>query len=344
MMRFPIELSQSADVCNEFTAADQALFSTAVEWLNGAISALASPDWPRQLAVERGIDVATAALYEHLRREDRLISAGYADIPSLAVNSSGNPRGFKLAIVPGAFYREHPQTGADGAPLMVAARALGCDATVVPTPSIGTLAEGAGALLTWLQAQSGDQIVLASLSKGGADVKMALADPRASLAFSKVKAWINIGGITEGSPMVSWLLERKLLTSLYRFLFWKRGRNFQFIRDLDRRVGAPLAHRVVLPAHLQVIHVIGFSLRRHIQGKRAKSWHRRLSPLGPNDGAVILADSLAIPGKVIAAWGADHFSPQRLDLKLMLTAAFREIFGCREQTPDRNRTLHPATI
>ena len=184
--------------------------------------------------------------------------------------------------------------------------------------------------------------MLASISKGGADVKVALADHRAAYAFAKVVGWINIGGITDGSPMVNWLLQRKLPTLIYRFLFWRRGRNFQFIRDLDRRPDAPLSCPAAIPPHVRVVHVIGFPLAGHVRGKRAEAWHRRLAPLGPNDGAVILADSLAIPGKVIAAWGADHFSPHQLDLQAMLTVAFREIFGHGNSSPVPRNALSPA--
>ena len=79
-------------------------------------------------AAERGIDVATAALYEQLRREGRLFSAASVGNPSPVEDSSDSARGATLAIVPGAFYREHPQTGADGAPPIAAARSLGCGA------------------------------------------------------------------------------------------------------------------------------------------------------------------------------------------------------------------------
>lgn len=339
-----LDASASADAGSEFGSSDRALLATAGQWLDASAAMLASADWPRRLAAERGIDLATAALHEQLRRDGRLILAAGAGNSSPSENSSDNAQGATLAIVPGAFYREHPQTGADGAPLIAAARALGCQATLVPTPSIGTLAEGADALLAWLETQTVDRIVLASLSKGGADVKMALAHPRAARAFARVVGWINVGGITNGSPMVSWLLQRKLPTLIYRFLFWRRGRNFQFIRDLERRPDSPLSFPVAIPPHLRVIHIIGFPLARHVRGKRAEAWHRRLAPLGPNDGAVILADSLAIPGKVFAAWGADHFSPQQLDLPAMLTAACREIFGDGQSSPASRNSLSPAVV
>ena len=35
--------------------------------------------------------------------------------------------------------------------------------------------------------------------------------------------------------------------------------------------------------------------------------YRRLSPLGPNDGTVLLEDVFALPGRVYPVWGADHY-------------------------------------
>ncbi len=107
--------------------------------------------------------------------------------------------------------------------------------------------------------------------------------------------------------MVSWLLARKLPSLLYRLLFWLRDQDFGVIRDLDRRSGCPLDFELQAPEHLKLVHVVGFPLARHMSSNRARRWHRRLSPLGPNDAVTILADVCKLPGLILPVWGTDHY-------------------------------------
>jgi hypothetical protein len=212
-----------------------------------------------------------------------------------------------LGVVPGAFYREHPDTGADGKSVCRIAAALGCRTYVIPTHSVGSAAANGQIICDWLERTAAGNIILCSLSKGGADVKLALARPEAPRAFRNVVAWINAGGITAGSPMARWILNRPLLAAIYRVLFWWRGQDFRFVRDIARHSNSPLDFPIAAPSHVRVIHVLGFPLTSHLRGRPTQRWHRRLAAWGPNDGATILADSLQIPGLVLPVWGADHY-------------------------------------
>jgi len=140
-----------------------------------------------------------------------------------------------------------------------------------------------------------------------------LQHSQASEAFEGVVAWLNIGGVTSGSPIVTWALSRRIPSLIARVLFWWRRRNFQFLLDLDRRAGKPLDFPLRAPEHLKMIHVVGFPLKRHLSTKRSRLWHRRLSEYGPNDAATVLIDSCKLPGIVIPVWGADHYSVDRVD-------------------------------
>jgi hypothetical protein len=314
-------MAMSGDVDEQ----DRALLEQAAAWLRNADPKVLRGDWPRELARERGIDFATAALYWHAcstKPADWLAADGESANEALLKLALAD---LTVAVAPGAFYKEHPWTGADGAAIRESVKSLGCNTALIPTASVGTLAANAETIVSWLAERSEQRVVLVSLSKGGADVKAAFAHPRAAKAFSKLVAWINIGGVTDGSPMVAWLLQRRLATQIYRFLFWRRGRDFQFIRDLDRRRGAPLDFELVSPPQLRMIHVVGFPLRRHLRSKRAIAWHRRLSPWGPNDGAAILADSCKLPGTIVPVWDADHFSKERVDLSALTARLLRAI-------------------
>jgi hypothetical protein len=303
----------------EFDEEDLGLLDAAEAWLRGADSAELQGDWPCRLSATRGIDFATAALYRFVCSHSAFpdLSEGTADEQG-AGDTSRALRDVTVAVVPGAFYREHPTTGADGAAIRSAASELGCRTALISTASIGTLAANANDILAWLDRRTNERVILISLSKGGADVKVALSHPDAQTAFGSVIGWINVCGTLAGSPSVAWLLERRLPTLIYRFLFWRRGRDFQFIRDLDRRPPGPLDVPLHVPPWLRTVHIVGFPLRRHISTRRMAAWHRRLAPWGPNDGAAVLADSCLAPGAVVPVWGADHFSLDRVDLRALL--------------------------
>jgi hypothetical protein len=229
-----------------------------------------------------------------------------------------------LVIAPGAFYREHPKTGADGKSLCQVAETLGCRTHVIPTQSVGSAAVNGQIICDWLERRGERNIILCSLSKGGADVKMALAKTEAAAAaFRNVVAWINVGGITAGSPMATWILGRPLLAQIYRALFSWRGQDFGFVRELVRRNGSAFDFEINVPPHIKAIHVLGFPLSHHFRRRPSRRWHRRLARWGPNDGATILADSCNMPGFILPIWGADHYLNTNHTPEKLLAAILR---------------------
>ena len=310
-----------------------------------------TPGSLQRLAEEDGIDFATALLYDRLIRSPQH-GPGVAHIESLPPHPGPLPRSggegvhgvaalpgnafsplaptgrgdggegarpITLAIVPGACYVEYPHTGAGGERLGAIAETLGCQTKVVPIKSFGSLAENAQTICDWLSCCTDDRIIVVSLSKGGADVKLALARPEADLAFRRVKSWVSLSGIIYGTPLADWFLGRPLSRVLLRLLCWYRGYRFDYLQDLGRRPGGPLDSDLRLPDHLKVVHVIGFPLIRHLSSPLARRTHRRLAPLGPNDGGgILLADVLRLPGLVYPVWGADHYLQPDGDMRPLI--------------------------
>src|SRR5262249_40372256 len=137
----------------------------------------------RDLTAREGIDAATTFLYRSL-----LASPCHGPFIHRIEEIRRRPAatawgsGAVLVIVPGAFYRENPRSGADGHVVREQAEKLGCPTDLVPLASTGGAKENGRILIDWLAQRSrraSRPIILASLSKGGADVKMALAEPDA---------------------------------------------------------------------------------------------------------------------------------------------------------------------
>ena len=55
-----------------------------------------------------------------------------------------------IGVVPGAFYRTHRNTGADGVRVLAIAHKLGCEAELIPVRSFGRLEENADIILDWI--------------------------------------------------------------------------------------------------------------------------------------------------------------------------------------------------
>jgi hypothetical protein len=260
-----------------------------------------------QLASEQGIDFATALLYDRLRRSEQH-GPFIRQMDELLANPPEFPAEMDvlIAVAPGAYYRELPRAGGDGRLLREQVAAHGCRTAVIPTRSMGSVIEKGQIIADWLAERPHERIVLASLSKGAADIKAALARPEAAMAFRSVAAWINLSGLPNGTPIANWLFERKLAMLFYRAAFWWKGLDIEVLRQTLWGPGAVLDFPLTLPPHVRLISVVGFPLRRHLSSKALRRYHHRLAPRGPNDGLLLLADSCRLPGLVYPVWGADH--------------------------------------
>ena len=258
----------------------------------------------RQLAQERGLDFATAVLYHALRQSPRQgpliarLDEPVQKTPMLDV---------EIVIVPGAFYKEKPDTGADGRIIQASARRLGITTVTVPLLSFGSIADNATLLADWLRQRTKLPIVLVSHSKGTTEIRQLLARPDAADLFRRVQAWIDLSGLFLGTPIIDWLRRHRLNWWLVRLLFWWKGFAFSVLNEIDRAACPPWPGALDAVPHLDVIHVIGFPLERHLTMPIVRRGYRRLSPLGPNDGTVLLEDVFALPGRVYPVWGADHY-------------------------------------
>lgn len=253
-----------------------------------------------QLTREHGVDFATALWYDRVRNAEPH-QAFIQAVEALDADAALPPTSARLLLAPAAFWREYPQFGADGAAVLAVARGLGMDAEMIRTPSTGSVSENARVIREALEREEDGSVVLVSLSKGGADVRVALEqDP--ALA-RKVRAWINVCGILHGSPLVDEMLDgawwRRLAVRAF-LARWRAG--FGLIRELRH---APLP-RATAPAGVFVINVVACPLSIHTAGAITRR-HRQLAALGPNDGSTLLTDAIVDGGVVYPVWGADHY-------------------------------------
>jgi len=280
------------------------LLGEAARWLADAPPDALEIEALRSLADGRGMDFATTVLYQAVRRSER----HGPTIAALEGASVDNQRlDADIVIVPGAFYREKTHTGADGHLVRKTATELGYRVEVVPLRSFGSVHGNAQILAEWLLQHGERPVVLVSHSKGSTEVRHALARTDAATVFRSVVGWVDLSGLFYGTPLVSWLRSQRVRWWLTRLLFWFKGYTFSALDEIDRCACPPWPGALECAPHLRVLHVVGFPLQRHLTAPLMQRGHRRLSPFGPNDGTIVLADVLALPGVVYPVWGADHY-------------------------------------
>jgi hypothetical protein len=279
--------------------------------------ALATP----QSAAE-SLDEATARLYRSVCESEphREFIATIEQLMRETASAPPPPDDTTLVIVPAAFYRENPRSGADGHIVRAQAEALGWKVESIPLASDGSTLANARTISDWLVAHGGGRLVLVSLSKGGSDLKVALAQADAARAFERVAGWINLCGILDGTPLSDWLLSWQVEAALSRLYYRMLGITVDFVRDLRRERGGPLDFPLRLPAHMQLISIVGFPLRKHMTSGLARRCYDRVAPHGPNDGVIVLCDVCAQPGLIYPIWGADHLLRSGTEINRLLRA------------------------
>lgn len=249
------------------------------------------------------IESATALLYDRILRrgENRSFLESVLNVPEKPQMDS-----VVVGIVPGAFYREHKHTGADGERITTILQEFGLSTGVVPVHSFGRVEENARIINEWVQAQT-RQVLLVTLSKGGADVKTALKLGGGE-AWGRVRAWVNLSGLVQGTPLIAWLRRQPLRMVGVRILLWLRGQSFTAADDLQHGEDGSLTGWPPLPTTLRLVHVLAFPLMRHLRHRWAFRAYKRLAPLGPNDGGgILLEDAARLPGIICPLWGLDHY-------------------------------------
>jgi hypothetical protein len=267
------------------------------------------------LTAREGIDLATAVLYLWARQRHRaFIDAvdAFEPTPGARLDLPGT-----LLIAPAAGWRERPEYGGDGAVIRSIAEDLGIATGLIELGSTASIAHNAALLRRALAEHPASSVILATASKSAAELKVAVREPGAHR--DAVKAWVNLGGLLQGTPLLDWGRRHRMTWLFVRLFMLAKGIESSFLDGLSWRTPL-LTGPCTLPADIPVINVVGFPLRSHLSGTIAKR-HGHLAPLGPNDGYGLLLDAMA-PGHVYPVWGASHYLRAPL-----LTKAFYGMFA-----------------
>lgn len=254
----------------------------------------------RALSRTGSSDLAARVLYEGLLASQHGDFVRYLDgLPNNQPAAQAD--GIRLLIVPGMFYREHPEVGADGGLALEIARRFGFDAEIVALKSTGSVSQNSAILAERLEHEQGTALWLLSLSKGSSDVRHCLQTRRPN---SGVRGWVSVAGTPKGSPLAARKTASGARRLFYRALCKVAGVDFGAVEEMAPN--HPFWHIDDWPPALEIIQVLPIPLACHIQGI-LRSRHDALLQYGPNDGFVPVTDVLELPGVIYPVWGCDHF-------------------------------------
>jgi hypothetical protein len=288
-------------------------------------------------SLSRDYSVDTAALFYAQRLLD---DPGNRALQSLfdqqiAELESGSPgpgdaleRQYRVVFVPGWLYRSKPWTGADMAAPRALLDRLDIEHHFLELLDNGAVEDNAHFLVMGLRPllQDGRPVIIVSGSKGGPEVALALGRLLTPEETRPIKAWLNICGALQGSPLadkwtawpVAWVTE-----VLFRLRGWG---GLEGLRSLSVRRSQRRASAIRLPEHVLVVNYVGVPVSGTILDTEFEKrfTYGQLRDHGPNDGLVLIPDEIEPGGLTVTEVGRGHFLSYP-DFGLRATALLRAV-------------------
>jgi hypothetical protein len=267
----------------------------------------------RRLGEEVSMDFAALAFARALLADpkSRGVQTAFEDFLRGGIERSAaalrRPRAFPYTVVfaPSWLYRSHPETGSDfGAQRQLLAR-LGIPTKLVASGESDSVEDNAAAIAAAVRAMDipRGRIILVSASKSGAEALLALSQltPQES---ARVAAWVNIAGALRGTPLADKTL-RAPARWLARGIFWASRWDWAGLTSLATEPRRQRMDGLQLPGSITVLNVVAVPVSGSVT-YQVFSGYQVLISEGPNDGVVLLADTVWPGGVNLVALGADH--------------------------------------
>lgn len=249
---------------------------------------------------------------------------------------------YQILFVPGWDYVKNGHvSGADFAKPRELATKFGFENYLVPLPSTGSVEEGAIVLAAEIarHSRSGKKIILVGSSAAGPAIQLVLGERLGKKELSSIKAWLNLGGILQGSPLVDYS-EKRPQRWWFDLVVWYKGWDKKAIRSMGTAASRRRFSRLQLHSDIVVLNYMGIPLSGQLS-QYAEAGYRILRPYGPNDGLALLTDEIAPGSLTVVALGNDHYFAEDPEIdkktvalmKLVVTYLNENLTsGCAKQT------------
>ena len=282
----------------------------------------------RELGQEVSVDFAALAFARAIGADagSRVVQAAFERFLQAGLERSAaalrRPRAFPYTVLfaPSWLYRSHPETGSDFARQRRLLDRLGIPNRLITSGESDSVEDNAAAIAAAVRAarSDNDRVMLVSASKSGAEAALALSRLLTPEETTGVAAWVNIAGALHGTPLADAAL-RPPASWMARTIFWINGWNWSGLASMATEPSRRRLEGARLPEAITVVNVIAVPVSGSV-GATVYGGYRVLLSDGPNDGVVLLANTVWPSGVNLVALGADHlFRRSREDAYMLAT-------------------------
>ncbi len=269
----------------------------------------------RDLAKEVSTDFAALAFARALSADERsrTVQAAFDDyLRDGAARSEAalrQPGGFPYTVLfaPAWLYRSHPEVGADFGRQRKLLERLGIPHRLIPSPESGSVEDNAATIAETVREIGCNEgaLILISTSKSGAEVALALSRLLTAGETACVAGWLNAGGALSGTPLADAAL-RPPASWFTNLVLWFSGWDRAGLVSMATGPSRERLNGARLPASIAVVNLVAVPVSGTV-GSTLYGGYKVLRPHGPNDGVVLLADTVWPGGANLVALGSDHF-------------------------------------
>jgi hypothetical protein len=303
----------------------------------------------KKLADKTSMDFAALVFARALAAEprSRAVQAAFdrflREGPERSADALRRPRAFPytLLFAPSWLYKSHPENGSDFANQRRILETLGVRNRLVESGESDSVEDNTAVIVRAIRDTGCEDgpIVLVSASKSGAEAATALSGLTSDEAAC-VAAWINIAGALRGTPLADSAL-RVPVRWLARGIFFLSGWSWDALESLETERSRHRLETLRLPETITVLNVVAVPVSGSV-GYQVYPGYQVLRSRGPNDGVVLLADTVWPGGVNVVALGADHlFARWREDAYILAMLRALDI-AIRGLGPDREPTVTAA--
>lgn len=269
----------------------------------------------KAISNQYSVDFAALFLAENLQKNElnkdiqKNFNLFLNDHQSTLLNLNHHKDRYIVLFVPGWDYKKNSHiTGADFAVQRRLVSELKIENRLVEVPPTGSVEEIAVYLLNDISSyiNTYKDIIIVGASSAGPAIHWVLAEKLENNHRSKIKAWLNIGGILQGSPLIDHY-QQWPQNMLFNTIAWINDWNVENLYSLSADTSRKRYSNLdLLDENLKVINYLGLSLSGQLSELSIDTYPLLVTE-GPNDGLTPLTDIVAPNSATIIATGSDHF-------------------------------------
>ncbi len=234
--------------------------------------------------------------------------------------------------VPGWNYKNNGHiTGSDFAAPRRLIDELGIEGELIMVPSNGSVGQSADVIAESILRHSkrGKKIVVVGASAAGPAIHYTLGKLLNHAQLGSVVAWLNLGGILHGSPLIDFFQRwpQKLVLKITLALYGWENEEIMSMSAARLRESVKTLN---LPPDMIVINYLGLSLTGNLSSL-SEYKYPIIADEGPNDGLTPLVDIIAPGSMTLIATRSDHYFGEDPDINMKTIAIVKTVLEMIER-------------